>query len=154
MMKFSSFSMRGKARLVTFLGKVEEPALCSVSLNLPLMWVSIPVPSNSESPEHQRYRETRIPSCSSSQRGGSSNQIPPGRTNPLPWAVWASPIVRRAPALATVRKSLAPLVIRRLSMLPPMFIGGIELTGTSDSGARPMLPMCMLRGTCRVCVYV
>lgn len=42
---------------------------------------------------------------------------------------------------------VAPLPMRQLSMLPPVWLGGMELAISTSAGATPMVPKCGRTGT-------
>src|SRR5260221_13533575 len=59
-----------------------------------------------------------------------------------PCEACGSPTVKLAPGTATGKYMVAPLPMRQLSMLPPVWLGGMELAISTSAGATPMVPKC------------
>src|SRR5918999_4750097 len=66
--------------------------------------------------------------------------MPVTQTSPSPWAAWASPQEKSAPACCTGRYRTEPFVMWRVSMLPPNGPGGMTTGFSGPDGLTPIVP--------------
>ena len=68
------------------------------------------------------------------------HSMPVTQTSPSPWAAWASPQEKSAPACCTGRYRTDPFVRWRVSMLPPKGPGGMMTGFSGPVGETPIVP--------------
>src|ERR687895_1106876 len=66
--------------------------------------------------------------------------MPVTQTSPSPWAAWASPQEKSAPVCWTGRYNTEPLVMWRVSVLPPNGPGGMITGFSGPVGLTPIVP--------------